>query len=261
VLDAKPSLWWKQALMLLVIGQPRGVEEKLQALEAALASAVMPDTEMDDMSRDLIGRIAAARANVAQVEGQTEITLVQARRALEYLHSNNLNDRSMAIRSMGFAYYLKGDLTEANRAYAEALSLGRATGDIINILLASTRLGQIQEERCQLYQAVETYRQVLQLIGDYSPPNSPVAYLGLARIYYEWNDLDSAEQYGDKSWQLAQQYDQVIDWLILSELFLSQLKAARGDVSGAARILSQAEQTTHQRTLHSVCQILPMPKR
>jgi len=247
VLDAKPALWWKQAAMLLVIGQPIGVEEKLQALEAALASAVMPDAEMDDTSRDLIGRIAAARANVAQVEGQTEITLVQARRALEYLHPNNLNDRSMAIRSMGFAYYLQGDLTEASRAYAEALSLGQATGDIINILLASVRLGQIQEERCQLYLAAETYQHVLQLIGDYSPPNSPLAYLGLARIYYEWNDLDAAEQYGEKSLRLAQQYDQVIDRLILSELFLTQLKVARGDVIDAARILSQAEQTTRQR--------------
>jgi len=247
VLDAKPALWWKQASMLLVIGQPKCVEEKLQSLEAALASAALPNVEMDDTTRDLIGRIAAARANVAQVEGQTEITLVQARRALEYLHPNNLNDRSMAIRSMGFAYYLQGDLTEASRAYAEALSLGQATGDVINILLASIRLGQIQEERCQLYLAAETYRHVLQLIGDYSPPNSPVAYLGLARIYYEWNDLEAAEQYGEKSLRLAQQYDQVIDRLILSELFLTQMKVARGDVIGAARILSQAEQTTRQR--------------
>ena len=247
VLDARPALWWKQAAMLLVIGQPKCVEEKLQALEAALASAALPNVEMDDTSRDLIGRIAAARANVAQVEGQTEITLVQAHRALEYLHPNNLNDRSMAIRSMGFAYYLQGELTEASRAYAEALSLGQATGDVINILLASIRLGQIQEERCQLYLAAETYQHVLQLIGDYSPPNSPVAYLGLARIYYEWNDLNAAEWYGKKSLQLAQQYDQVIDRFILSELFLAQLKAARGDVIGAAHILSQAEQTTRQR--------------
>ena len=247
VLDAKPALWWKQASMLLVIGQPNGVEEKLQALEAALASAALPGSEMDDTSRDLIGKIAAARANVAQVEGQTEITLVQARRALEYLDPNDLNNRSMAIRSIGFAYYLQGDMTEASRAYAEALSLGQATGDIINILLASIRLGQIQEERSQLYLAAETYQHVLQLIGDYSPPNSPVAHLGLARIYYEWNDLDAAEQYGEKSLQLAQQYDQVIDRLILSELFLMRLKLARGDVIGAARILSQTEQTTRQR--------------
>ena len=145
LLDARPALWWKQAAMLLIIGQPMGVEEKLQAIEAALASTGLPGAGMDESSRDLIGKIAAARANVAQAQAQPETTLVQARRALEYLHPNDLNNRSMAIRSMGFAYYLQEDLAAAGRAYAEALSLGQASEDIINILLASIRLGQVQE--------------------------------------------------------------------------------------------------------------------
>ena len=108
VLDARPALWWKQAAMLLIIGQLMGVEEKLQATEAALASAALPGAELDETTRDLIGKIAAARANVAQAQAQTETILVQARRALEYLHPDNLSDRSMATRSMGFAYYHPG---------------------------------------------------------------------------------------------------------------------------------------------------------
>jgi LuxR family maltose regulon positive regulatory protein len=247
LLDARPALWWRQAAMLLIIGQPMGVEEKLQAIEAALASTGLPGAEMDESSRDLIGKIAAARANVAQVQAQPETALVQARRALEYLHPNDLNNRSMAIRSMGFAYYLQEDLAAAGRAYAEALSLGQASGDIINILLASIRLGQIQESGNQLHLAAETYRRILQRIDEYSPPNAPVAYLGLARIYYEWNDLDAAGRYAEQSLQLARQYDQVLDRVILSELFLCYLKLARGDVAGAAGILAQAEQKTRQR--------------
>jgi LuxR family maltose regulon positive regulatory protein len=248
LLDARPALWWKQVSMLLLIGQPAGVEEKLQAIEAALASAALPGAGLDDTTRDLIGKIAAARANVAQVQAQPETALVQARRALEYLHPNDLNNRSMAIRSMGFAYYLQEDLAAAGRAYAEALSLGQASGDIINILLASIRLGQIQEGENQFHLAAETYRRVLQRIDEYSPPNAPVAYLGLARIYYEWNDLTAAEQYGELSLRLAQQYDQVIDRVILSELFLVRLKLAQGDATGAAFILSQVEQTARQKS-------------
>ena len=247
LLDARPTLWWKQAAMLLIIGQPMDVEEKLQAIEAALASTGLPGAGMDESSRDLVGKIAAARANVAQAQAQPETTLVQARRALEYLHPNDLNNRSMAIRSMGFAYYLQEDLAAAGRAYAEALSLGQESGDIINILMASIRLGQIQEEKNQLHLAAETYRRVLQRIDGYSSPNAPVAYLGLARIFYEWNDLDAAGQYGEQSLQLARQYDQVLDRLILSELFLCRLKLARGDMSGAAHILSQAEQTAGRK--------------
>jgi LuxR family maltose regulon positive regulatory protein len=251
LLDARPALWWKQASMLLIIGQPAGVEDKLQAIEAALASTGLPGAEMDEASRDLIGKIAAARANVAQTQAQIETILVQARRALEYLHPNDLNNRSMAIRSMGYAYYIQDDLAAAGRAYAEALSLGQASGDIINILLASIRLGQLQETGNQLHLAAETYRRVLQRIDEYSPPNAPVAYLGLARIFYEWNDLDAAEKYGEQSLQLARQYDQVLDRLIVSELFLAQMKLARRDAIGAALILSQTEQTARQKN-HTV---------
>lgn len=247
LLDARPALWWKQAAMLLIIGQPMGVEEKLQAIEAALGSTGLPDAGLDEASRDLLGKVAAARANVAQVQAKPEITLVQARRALEYLHPDDLNNRSMALRSMGFAYYLQDDLAAAGRAYAEALSLAQASGDVINILLASIRLGQIQETGNQLHLAAETYRRVLQRIDEYSVPNAPVAYLGLARIYYEWNDLDAAEQYGEHSLQVARQYDQVLDRWILSELFLANLKLVRRDAVGAALILSQTEQTARQK--------------
>jgi LuxR family maltose regulon positive regulatory protein len=90
-----------------------------------------------------------------------------------------------------------------------------------------------------------TYQNVLPSLEDYSTYNAPVAYLGLARIFYEWNDLDAAEQYGEKSLQLARQYDQVIDRLILSELFLARLKLARRDVSGAMSKILLAEQISN----------------
>jgi len=247
VLNAQPALWWKQAAMLMAMTQTIGVEEKLQATEAALATAVLPSAELDDTTRNLIGKIAVARAALAQTLYQTETSLIQARRALEYLHPNNLAYRSTATQVIGFAYYLQGDRAEAGRVYAEALSLAQAAGDIDNAVMATTRLGQIQEIGNQLYLAAETYQHALQMIGDYPPSNAAVVYLGLARICYERNDLNAAEQYGQQSLQLARQYDQVIDRLILSELFLARLKLARGDVIGAACILSQTEQTTRQK--------------
>ncbi len=244
VLDARPALWWMQAAMLLTIGQLIGVEEKLQATEAALALAALPGATLDETTRDLVGKIAAARANVAQAHAQTETILIQSRRALEYLHPDNLSDRSMATRSLGFAYFFQEDLAGAGRAYAEALSLAQAAGDIVDSSLASIRLGQVQAAENQFHLAAETYQRVLPLIDEYSPNNAPVAYLGLARIYYEWNDLDAAEKYGEKSLQLARQYDQVIDRLIVSEVFLASLKLARGDVTGAMDKILQAEKTS-----------------
>jgi LuxR family maltose regulon positive regulatory protein len=219
----------------------------LQETESALEAGKLPDAELDDAARDLIGKIAAARANLAQTQAEAEIILAHARRALEYLNPDNLSDRSMATRTMGFAYYLQSDLAKAGQAYEEALSLAQSADDSINSTLVSIRLGQIQEEKNQLHLAAATYQQVIQIVNDYSPSNASVAYLGLARVFYEWNDLSTAERYGEQSFRLAQQYDQVIDRIILSEMFMARLKLAQGDAPGAADILSHVEQTAYQK--------------
>jgi len=245
LLDAKPALWWKQASLLLVIGQTTGVEEKLQAAEAALDVAAAPN----DTTRDLIGKIALSRATLALNQFEIETILIQARRALEYLDPDNLSYRSMATLTLGFAYYLQEDLAEAGRAYTKALSLAQAGGDITNTTLAKLRLGQIQAHSNQLYQAAETFRQILELIGEYSPSNAAVAYISLAIIYYEWNDLNTTEKYLEQSVQLARQYDHVVDRMVLSDLYLSRLKLARGDVSGVEAIISQAERTMRQKNI------------
>jgi LuxR family maltose regulon positive regulatory protein len=242
ILNAQPALWWKQAVLMLNAGRIIGVEEKLQATEAALANA-----EPDDTTRNLIGKIAVARAIVAQTHFQTETLVIQARRALDYLHPNNLAYRSIVTLALGFAYYMQGDADAANRAYTEALSIAQARGDDDNIIFALTRLGQVQEMQNQLGLAAENYQNALQRVGNDPPPNVAVTYLGLARVYYEWNDLDTAEQFGEKSLQLARQYDQIVDRLILSELFFANLKLARGDANSALHILAQTEQTARQR--------------
>ena len=155
--------------------------------------------------------------------------------------------RSTATQIIGFAHYIQGDRDAAEQAYTESLSLAQAAGDHDGVLLATTRLGQVHELRNQLHQAAEKYQRALQLIGEDPIPFATVVYLGLARIYFEWNDLDTAEKYGELSFQLGLLNDQVIDRLILSQLFMSQIKLTRGDVVGAASFLAQAEQNTRQK--------------
>ena len=247
VLDARPSLWVKYASALLVSGQSTGVEEKLQAAEAVLAAATtMPAAGLDEQTRDLIGQIAAARSVLALSQYQVETILVQSRRALEYLAHDNVHSRFGANWTMGMAYQFRGERAAAGRVYAQAISIAQTSGNIIYTVLAMTCLGQIQELENQLYPAAETYRRVLQLIGDYSPPNAAEVYLGLARICYEWNDLDAAEQHGQRSLQLARLYDSVIDRYILSEVFLARLKLARGDTAAAAAMLAETEQSVRR---------------
>ena len=241
VLDARPSLWVRSALSSLFAGQTTGVEEKLQAAEDSLRSV-----EAGDKTRNLIGQIASARAILALTQYQIETILVQSRRALEYLDPRNLSSRATANWTLGFAYILQGDRTAARQSYMESIRLGQECGNIFTTSLATNDLGYVQEIENQLPQAAKTYQHALQLFGDQPQPHAWQTFLGLARISYEWNDLDAAEQHGQQSLQLARQYEGTIDRFVMSEVFLARLKLARGDVGGAATMLAQTEQSARQ---------------
>jgi len=242
VLDARPSLWVRYAALLLVTGQTTGVDAKLDAAEEALRGATL-----DERTRDLIGRIATARATLALTRYQLQPMLDQSRRALEYLHPDNRTDRVSAMWTLAYAHYLQGDRATSGQVFRGALAISQASGLTFSTILTASGLGQVQELDAQLYQASETYRFVLRLAGEQPLQIVYEAHLGLARILYEWNELDAAEEHGRQSLQLARQYDSVIDRSVLCELFLARVKLARGDVAGVAAELAQVGQFARQR--------------
>jgi LuxR family maltose regulon positive regulatory protein len=289
VLDARPSLWVMYASALVIAGQPTGIEQKLQAAEAALKGAKLDEktkdligliastratlallvitgqstagveqtlqateaalqgTEQDDKTNDLVGLIAPIRATLAISQHQVETIIIQSRRALEYLHPDNLPVRTAATWMLGHACQLQGDHAAARQAYTEAISYSQAIGYNIITIAASIGLGNIEEGENQLYLAAQTYRRVLQLAVDPPQPVTCEAHFGLARIYYEWNDMNSAEQHVQESFQLAQQIQIAnTDRFVSCEVFLARLKLAQGDLASAAAVLAKAEQFVRQ---------------
>src|SRR5919112_1837374 len=239
-LDARPSLWVMYASAMLFVSQTTGVEEKLQAAEAALQ-----DAAPDDKTRDLVGHIAAIRATLAVIQQDVETIIAQSRRALEYLHPDNLAVRTATTWTLGNAYQLRGDRAAASQAYSEAIAISEAIGHSIITIMATTSLGNVQEADNQLHLAAQTYRRVLQLAGDPPLPVACEAHLGLARISYEWDDLDAAQKHGQHGVQLARQIKNT-DRFVACEVFLARLKLARGDVAGAADVLDAAGQSVRQ---------------
>lgn len=239
-LDARPSLWVMYASALLLVGQMPGVEQKLKSAEKALQSA-----ERDDKTRDLIGHIAAIRATLAVSKHQAEIIIAESHRAMDNLHPDNLPVRTSMIWSLGYAYELQGDRAAASKAYTEALSISQMIGHVMISIMATLGLGKIQESENQLNLAAETYRIVVKMAGD--PPMSVAceAHLGLARISYEWNDLDAAMYHGRLSVQLAQHLVHT-DRAVAGELFLVRMKLAMGEVNGTSGIVAKVDSIAQQ---------------
>jgi LuxR family transcriptional regulator, maltose regulon positive regulatory protein len=249
VLDARPSLWVTYASASSMVGKPvRSIEKMLQAAEAALQ-----DAEANDKPRDLLGHIAAIRAMLAVHHNQVETIIEQSRRALKYLHPDNLPTRATITWTLGYAYQIQGDRGAALRSYKEAIRISQASGNIMVTIAATTCQGQVQETENQLFLAAESYRSVLQLAGDPPQPGACEAYLGLARVYYQWNDLDTAQLYEQQSLQLAQQIENVSTPAACAML-LARMKLAQGDVDGAAAHLARAEQFVRQ---HNFLHLMP----
>ena len=238
-LDARPSLWVIYASAMLFASQTSGVEEKLQAAEAALK-----DAAPGNKTRDLIGHIAAIRATLAVIQQDVETIIAQSRRALQYLHPDNLPVRTATTWTLGLAYQLQGERAAAGQAYSEAISISEAIGHSIITIMATTGLGEIQEAENRLHLAAQTYRRVLQLAGDPPLPVACEAHLGLARIAYEWT-LDAARMHGQRGVRLARQIENA-DRFVACEVFLARLKLARGDVAGAASVLDEAGRSARQ---------------
>jgi LuxR family maltose regulon positive regulatory protein len=241
VLDARPSLWIMYASALFfVANQQSAVEEKLQAAEAALHSA-----EADDKTRDLIGRIASLRATVAIIQHDAATIIAQSRRALEHLHPNRLPARIAASYTLGYAYQLQGDRSAARQTYDDVIASSQSFGASIYTTAATLGLGQLQEADNQLHLAAESYQRVCVLAGDPPQPIAGEAHLGLARIAYQWNNLQAAEQHGLKCLHLTQQIEST-DTFASYAVSLARLRLAQADLPGAIAILDDAEAFVRQ---------------
>lgn len=240
VLNARPSLWVTYATSLMMTGQPGAVQQKLQSAEAALAIALQ-GLEPDNQTRDLVGRIASMRATLAIIQHDAEAIITQSRRALEYLHPDNLPLRTATTYTLGYAYQLQGDRAAASQAYTEVISISKSFGDSVYTTAATLCHGQVQEADNQLHLAAETYRRALQLAGDPPQGMAAEAFLGLARIHYEWNDLEAAQQYGQQCLQLTRQMEGV-STTASHGIFLARLRFAQGDIAGAAAVLDETEE-------------------
>jgi LuxR family maltose regulon positive regulatory protein len=241
ILNERPSLWIEYAGLTLASGLNVGVEQKLQAAEKALQ-----DSEQNSDTKNLLGHIAAKRASLAVSQYQVKTIIDEAHRALEYLSPNELEDRGATGWKLGWAYLVQGDRAASRKAYTEAVAVAKESGNVYNLSLAILGLGKVQEFDNQLYQAAESYRHVLELFGEQPPPGAGEAHIGLARIIYQWNDLDAAQNHAKRSIELTRQFGTNIDRYIICEVFLACIKLGLGDITDAAAILAQTEQSVIQ---------------
>ena len=91
--------------------------------------------------------------------------------------------------------------------------------------------------RGQLHQAAEYFESAIQQ-GNEIPINA-LAYMDLATLHYEWNELDVSDTHLQKAIDLCQR-SQNYEFLVGSLMIQSRLRVAQDDLAGAEKALEQA---------------------
>jgi LuxR family maltose regulon positive regulatory protein len=247
-LNERPVLKVIQAYILLLSNQPAAAEQRLREAEAAQRTrpADARDTRTD-------GYIAMVWVAILRSVGDLEGAFAQAQRALTLLPASDIFATTAAVVTM-HAFWENGDVTPAaEQQVVDALARAQMTTNLTSIVYATSGLARGRMLQGRLYAAVDTYRQVLQLVPEAVLEHlfGGISYfVGLGDVLCEQNDLDTAEPLLMRGVELSRGELLVYPTLLLQgSCALARLRQAQGDRAGATALLAELMQRARQRGL------------
>ena len=229
-------------------GDPDTAEQSLDAAQRAFAP------EADEAFEPSVGAAASLltnvpatilleRAVVAHLRGDAENTARLASQALAAARESEAMLRSIARWHLAVAEWLRGRLPEAERAFTSSVRSWRAAGEATLTVWGIHHLGQVQRVQAKLDAALDTYRQALEATDAPGPrhlPASGVAYVGMAQVAYERNELEAARAHVVEGIARCRQYAHT-QALAIGLATLAWIRHADGDPAGALDAVAEAE--------------------
>ena len=187
--------------------------------------------------------IAIRRGFLAQLRGDAEDTAVFASRALAESREGEWLLSSTARGFLAVAEWLHGRLTQAERSFASSIAGWQAAGQPALTAWHRYQLAQVQQAHGRLDAATQTYEQALKATAMAGRPPAPavgLAYVGLAEVAYQRNELDSALGHVTEGIALCRQFLYGTS-LAAGLVTLAWIRQAAGDPAGALEAIEEAE--------------------
>lgn len=230
---------------LVTAGALDGIEDRLRDAETAVATL-----NADDLSAVVDrGQLAAVpgaielyRAALAQVRGDIPAIIEHAERSISLAPPDEHFGRAGAQGFLGIAYWTRGELDVAERAWLASREGLRRAGRFADVLGTSIALASISVTLGRLRAATRTLEDVLELgMAQRVVPRGTADVLsGLGELYRLSGDLDLASQHLVKSEELASHAGLVqhpYRWCVA----MAHLRHDEGDDEGALDLLDEAE--------------------
>ncbi|MFL7794468.1 MAG: LuxR C-terminal-related transcriptional regulator [Anaerolineae bacterium] len=242
LVNSRPQLGVLRAWALALTGRWDDVEQSLMQIGEG----------------DMPGEMAALQAYIASVQGDVPRTIALCKQASEALPERKWFSRSFVALSLGIAYFADRQVQAARKALSEAVELFQKAGLSYMVQAAMMELGLVQQMAGSLHEADQTFRTALNLAPgqDIRPvPITGMAYLGLARAQYEWNNLDHALQNVKKGIEVTDLGGFTIV-LLHNYVQLIEVYMARGDMMAALQTFEKAERLAQQRHYPDISSLL-----
>jgi LuxR family maltose regulon positive regulatory protein len=235
VLNAHPLLCFNYAVVVLFTSD-RYAPATMARLEGPLR--VAEEAWRRDSNEARLGQVLALRSTAALWQGDRTHAFAYARESLEMLPEHDVFWRGVSLLNVGLEEALNGHIDSAQQLLIETRALCGAAQNIHGVLAATFWLGETWEWRGEFDQAGQLYQQVLAeaIGGEEMLDDQAAAGLGLARIAYERNDLDAAEQQAARARDLSRQRSNEEEFVHASVL-LARIQQARGQTAEAQDML------------------------
>jgi LuxR family transcriptional regulator, maltose regulon positive regulatory protein len=234
-------------LLAATLGRAEAMEPPLDAAGRALAGAAPAAAEPFEPSAgkaasmlvNIPALIAVQRSFLAQLRGDAEGTAAFAAQALAELGGGERLLSSTAQGLLAAAEWLRGRLADAERAFVSSIA-GWQAGQPIS--WGVYQLGQVQRAQGRLDAAAATYQKTLDIAAESGPPPAPPAgpaYVGLAEVAYQRNELDRALRQVTDGIELCRQFFYPAP-LGTGLVTLAWIRQAQGDPGGALEAMDEA---------------------
>jgi len=187
----RPNLCLAYCWPLVLIGQLEKTEQVLACAEKKVGP-----------SPEFLGEVAAIEAYIARSRGDTAQTISTSQRALSLLPDENLALRGILAVNLGIAYWHSGQLKETRNVLDEHLGIYTTTGNLYAEATARVFLNRALAAQGQLQRANQGFQALIKM-GDQIPIMA-LAYLDLAALHHEWDDIDASRGYLDKSIDISE---------------------------------------------------------
>ncbi|MCB0167556.1 MAG: tetratricopeptide repeat protein [Anaerolineae bacterium] len=248
-IKTRPRLSLSKAWTLIVTNHWDQVEPYVCYAEESLAPyKTVEQSQLSYDIRGMLGEVAALRAMMARGRDELQMAVDLCRNALEQLPQQDRVVRSILLLTLGGIYEDAGQLDLASETLLEAVTVSQSINGLVIAMSALANLAGLHTERGDIDQAIELYQQAIASASTQktTPYNTPKlsslntwAYLGLAEIYRERNELAMARRYFETGFEQARRGNFLGGNVVVAFIIQALLLQAQGDSDAALATLDQ----------------------